>query len=90
MDFDIELSIDVEAEEPVNPVNDPMMVLMSVSLGAVSFQHMLGIVLRGTFHTWKVVEGEGGSGFTTDYYDANGRRYMSFSTYGQGSDIEVH
>jgi hypothetical protein len=41
MDFDIALSIDVEAEEPVNPVKDPMMVLMSVSLGAVSFQHML-------------------------------------------------
>lgn len=63
---------------------------MSVSSSEVSFQHILGIVFRGTFLAWEVVEGEGGSGFTTDYYDANGRRYMSFSTYGQGSNIEVY
>lgn len=90
MDSDIALSIDVESEESVNPVKDSLLVLMSVSSSEVSFQHMLGIVLRGTFHTWEVVEGEGGSGFTTDYFDANGRRYMSFSMYGQGSDIEVY
>lgn len=90
MDDDIELSIDVEAEEPVNPAKDCKLVLMSVSSREVSFQHMLGIVLRGNFHTWEVDDGEGSSGFTTHYYDANGRRYMSFSTYGQGSDIEVY
>jgi hypothetical protein len=90
MDTDIALSINVEAEEPVNPVKDAMMVLMSVSFSGVSFQHMLGIVFRGTFYTWEVIEGQGGSGFTTDYYDANGRRYMSFSTYGQGAKIEVY
>lgn len=90
MDHDIELSIEVEAEEPIKPAKDCKLVLMSVSSRELSFQHMLGIVLRGTFHTWEVVEGEGGSGFTTDYYDENGRRYMSFSMYGQGSDIEVY
>jgi hypothetical protein len=90
MDFDIALSINVEAEEPVNPVKDAMMVLMSVSFSGVSFQHMLGIVFRGTFYTWEMIESHGGSGFTTDYYDANGRRYMSFSTCGQFSDIKVY
>lgn len=90
MDTDIVLSINVEAEEPVNPVNDAMMVLMSVSFSGVSFQHMLGVVFRGTFYTWEVIEGQGGSGFSTDYYDANGRRYMSFSTCGPFSDIKVY
>ena len=90
MDHDIDLSIVVEAEEPINPAKDCKLVLMSVSSSELSFQHMLGIVVRGTFHTWEVVEGEGGSGFTTDYYDENGRRYMSFSMYGQGSEIEVY
>jgi hypothetical protein len=90
MDFDVELSMDVEADEPVNPVKDCMVVLLSVSSSEVSFQHMLGLVFRGTFHEWEAVDGEGGSGFTTDYFDENGRRYMSFSMYGQGSDIEVY
>lgn len=90
MDFDVELSMDVEADEPVNPVKDCMVVLLSVSSSEVSFQHMLGLVFRGTFHKWDAVDGEGGSGFTTDYFDENGRRYMSFSMYGQGSDIEVY
>lgn len=90
MDFDIELSMDVVAEEPVKPVKDCMVVLLSVSSGELSFQHMLGLVFRGTFHAWEAVDGEGGSGFTTYYYDQNGRLYMSFSMYGQGSDIEVY
>lgn len=90
MDFDVELSMDVEAEEPVNPVKDCMVVLLSVSSSEVALQHMLGLVFRGAFHKWEAVDGEGGSGFTTDYYDENGRRYMSFSMYGQGSDIEVY
>jgi hypothetical protein len=90
MDSDIALSIDLEAKEPVNPVKDSMMVLMSVSFREVVFRHMLGLVFRGTFHKWEIFEGDGGSGFTTDYYDENGHRYMSFSTYGQGSEIEVY
>jgi E3 ubiquitin-protein ligase DOA10 len=90
MDFDVELSMDVEAEEPVNPVKDCMVVLLSVSSSEVSFQHMLGLVFRGAFHKWEAVYGEGGSGFTTSFYDENGRRYMSFSMYGQGSEIEVY
>lgn len=90
MDLDIALSVDVEVEEPVNPATDCKLVLMSVSSGEVSFQHMLGIVLRGTFHTWEVEDGIGGGGFTTNYFDANGHRYMSFSMYGHGSDIEVN
>lgn len=90
LDLDIALSLDVEAEEPVNPAKDCILVLMSVSFSEVCFQHMLGAVFRGIFYTWEVIEGQGGSGFTTDYYDANGRRYMSFSTYGQGSDIKVY
>lgn len=90
MDLDVELSMDIEADEPVNPVKDCMVVLLSVSSSEVSFQHMLGLVFRGTFHKWEAVDGDGGSGFTTNYYDENGRRYMSFSMYGQGSDIEVY
>lgn len=90
MGSDISLSINVEAEEPVNPVKDAMMVQMSVSFSGLSFQHMLGVVFRGTFYTWEAVEGQGGSGFTTDYYDADGRPYMSFSTCGQFSDIKVY
>lgn len=90
MDLDVELSMDFDAEDPVRPVKDCMLVLLSVSFSEVSFQHMLGLVFRGTFHTWEAVEGDGGSGFTTNYYDENGRRYMSFSMYGQGSDIEVY
>jgi hypothetical protein len=90
MDLDVELSMDFDAEDPIRPVKDCMLVLLSVSFSEVSFQHMLGLVFRGTFHTWEAVEGDGGSGFTTNYYDENGRRYMSFSMYGQGSDIEVY
>lgn len=90
MDSDIALSIDLEVKEPINPVKDSMMVLMSVSFREVGFRQMLGLVLRGTFHKWEMLEGDGGSGFTTDYFDENARRYMSFSTYGQGSDIEVY
>ena len=90
MDLDVELSMDIEADEPVNPVKDCMVVLLSVSSSEVSFQHMLGLVFRGTFHKWEAVDGDGGSGFTTNYYDENGRRYMSFSMYGQGSDIEIY
>ena len=90
LDLDITLSLNVEAEEPVNPVKDSILVLMSVSFTEVCFRHMLGIVFRGTFYTWRAIEGEGGSGFTTGYYDANGRRYMAFSTYGQGAKIEVY
>ena len=90
MGFDIDLSMDIEAEEPVKPVKDCMLVLLSVSSSEVNFQHMLGLVFRGTFHTWEVSDSMGGGGFTTDYFDENGRRYMSFSTYGQGADIEVY
>jgi hypothetical protein len=90
MDLDIALSVDVEAEEPVNPAKDFKLVLMSVSFLEVRFQHMLGVVLRGTFHRWEVDDDEGGGGFTTNYYDANGRRYVSFSMYGQGANIEVY
>lgn len=90
LDLDIALSLDVEAEEPVNPAKDCILVLMSVSFREVCFQHMLGVVFRGIFYTWEVIEGDGGSGFTTDYYDANGRRYMSFLTCGQFSDIKVY
>jgi hypothetical protein len=90
MGSDIDLSINLEVDEPIEPAKEAILVVLSVSFKDLSFQHLVGLVLRGTFHEWDASDSHGGSGFTADYYDAAGQCYMSFSIYGQGSDIVVH
>lgn len=87
LDEDISLKIELPDNLDLQLDRDLVLVSVKITIGDCSDLHTLGVLVEGQLIHWRREEVDGGgSGFSTDYYDEQGKLFLSFTSHGQGGD----